>query len=335
MRVPNGSSLQSNNNLTNSGTIIVENGGALTGEVNGKVIYAPSITTESLPEGKVNEKYSASLTATGSDPINWGVTGSLPEGLTLSEKGTITGTPTASGDYLFTVTASNDAGSVSKELTIKVKHVHSYGEPTWEWANDNTAKAIFKCEKGDDTQSLSGIMSSKITKDATCDAKGIRTYTAKVTFGGKEYTATKDIEIPALSCNTSQGNDQPYDDGGPFTRNECGDVFDRWGNLIYDAPDCVVKPKPTTSPQTTLKPENTTETTLDPVETEEPEQSVEPEKTTTPKPTTQASSTPDSDVKVEKENSFGFIWWILGGIGVVIVGIVAYLVIKNNTEDDE
>ena len=444
LRVPNGSSLQSNNNLTNSGTIIVENGGALTGEVNGKVIYAPSITTESLAEGKVNEEYSTSLSASGSEPIEWSLTqGSLPTGFILSIDGKITGTATAPGDYVFTVTASNDAGSISKELTINikdvdpiysiknsgdisftdalegytpevktititndgnqpitleqpdsselfevgtlsktelnagqtaeftvqpktglsagsynenivitginngksisttvnvkfnVKHVHSYGEPTWEWANDNMAKAIFKCEKGDDTQNLSGIMYSKITKDATCDAKGIRTYTAKVTFGGKEYTATKDIEIPALSCNTSQGNDQPYDDGGPFTRNECGDVFDRWGNLIYDAPDCVVKPKPTTSPQTTLKPENTTEATLEPVKTEEPEQSVEPEKTTTPKPTIQASSTPDSDVKVEKENSFGFIWWILGGIGVVIVGIVAYLVIKNNTEDDE
>ena len=444
LRVPNGSSLQSNNNLTNSGTIIVENGGALTGEVNGKVIYAPSITTESLAEGKVNEEYSTSLSASGSEPIEWSLTqGSLPTGFILSIDGKITGTATAPGDYVFTVTASNDAGSISKELTINikdvdpiysiknsgdisftdalegytpevktititndgnqpitleqpvsselfevgtlsktelnagqtaeftvqpktglsagsynenivitginngksisttvnvkfnVKHVHSYGEPTWEWANDNMAKAIFKCEKGDDTQNLSGIMSSKITKDATCDAKGIRTYTAKVTFGGKEYTATKDIEIPALSCNTSQENDQPYDDGGPFTRNECGDVFDRWGNLIYDAPDCVVKPKPTTSPQTTLKPENTTEATLEPVKTEEPEQSVEPEKTTTPKPTIQASSTPDSDVKVEKENSFGFIWWIIGGIGVVIVGIVAYLVIKKNTEDDE
>lgn len=440
LTIGNGASLN-----TGSHEVIV-NGGTLNGEgkITGTVKYAPSITTEFLPEGKVNEEYATSLSANGSEPITWNVSdGNLPTGLSLSTNGKITGTPTASGDYFFTVTASNDAGSISKELTINikdvdpiysiknsgdisftdalegytpevktititndgnqpitleqpissklfevgtlsktelnagqtaeftvqpktglsagsyneiivitginngkststtvnvkfnVKHVHSYGEPTWEWANDNTAKAIFKCEKGDDTQNLSGIMSSKITKDATCDAKGIRTYTAKVTFGGKEYTATKDIEIPALSCNTSQGNDQPYDDGGPFTRNECGDVFDRWGNLIYDAPDCVVKPKPTTSPQTTLKPENTTETTLDPVETEEPEQSPEPEKTTTPKPTIQASSTPDSDVKIEKENSFGFIWWILGGIGVVIVGIVAYLVIKNNTEDDE
>ena len=122
LRIPSGSSLNSNNHLTNNGTIIVENGGVLTGETGGKVVYAPSITTESLPEGKVNEEYSDSLTADGSEPIEWSVTqGSLPTGLSLSKGGKITGKPTAPGDYVFTVTASNAAGSVSKELTIAVK----------------------------------------------------------------------------------------------------------------------------------------------------------------------------------------------------------------------
>lgn len=122
LRIPNGSSLNSNNHLTNNGTIIVENGGVLTGETGGKVVYAPSITTESLPEGKVNEEYSASLTADGAEPIEWSVTqGSLPTGLSLTKDGKITGKPTAPGDYVFTVTASNAAGSVSKELTIAVK----------------------------------------------------------------------------------------------------------------------------------------------------------------------------------------------------------------------
>ena len=124
LRIPSGSSLNSNNHLTNNGTIIVENGGVLTGETGGKVVYAPSITTESLPEGKVNEEYSAFLTADGSEPIEWSVTqGSLPTGLSLSKGGKITGIPTVLGNYVFTVTASNDVGSVSKELTITVKNV--------------------------------------------------------------------------------------------------------------------------------------------------------------------------------------------------------------------
>ena len=28
------------------------------------------------------------------------------------------------------------------------------------------------------------------------------------------------------------------DDGGPFTKNECGNVYDRWGNLIWASPAC-------------------------------------------------------------------------------------------------
>lgn len=121
LRIPNGSSLNSNNHLTNNGTIIVENGGVLTGETGGKVVYAPSITTESLPEGKVNEEYATSLSANGSEPITWNVTdGNLPTGLNLSTNGKITGIPTAPGDYVFTVTASNDVGSDSKSFSISV-----------------------------------------------------------------------------------------------------------------------------------------------------------------------------------------------------------------------
>lgn len=121
LRIPSGSSLNSNNHLTNNGTIFVENGGVLTGETGGKVVYAPSITTESLPEGKVNEEYSASLTADGSEPIEWSVTqDSLPTGLSLTKDGKITGKPTAPGDYVFTVTASNDVGSDSKSFSISV-----------------------------------------------------------------------------------------------------------------------------------------------------------------------------------------------------------------------
>ena len=121
LRIPSGSSLNSNNHLTNNGTIIVENGGVLTGETGGKVVYAPSITTASLPEGKVNEEYATSLSANGSEPITWNVTdGNLPTGLNLSTNAKITGIPTAPGEYIFTVTASNDVGSDSKSFSISV-----------------------------------------------------------------------------------------------------------------------------------------------------------------------------------------------------------------------
>lgn len=31
-----------------------------------------------------------------------------------------------------------------------------------------------------------------------------------------------------------------YDDGGPFTSDVCGNIYDRWGNKLYSAPSCVL-----------------------------------------------------------------------------------------------
>ena len=82
---------------------------------------APSITTSSLPDGKVGEAYSQILTATGTEPITWSISGELPKGLTLKETtGEISGTPTAEGTASFTVKATNSAGSNTKELSITI-----------------------------------------------------------------------------------------------------------------------------------------------------------------------------------------------------------------------
>ena len=104
---------------------------------------APTITTDTLPNGKVGEAYSHTLTADGTTPITWSVSGSaLPEGLTLNETtGEISGTPTAEGTAKFTVKAENSAGSDTKELSITITkdappaHEHSYGD----WSKDGTS----------------------------------------------------------------------------------------------------------------------------------------------------------------------------------------------------
>ena len=104
---------------------------------------APTITTDTLPNGKVGEAYSHTLTADGTTPITWSVSGSaLPEGLTLNETtGEISGTPTAEGTAKFTVKAENSAGSDTKELSITItkdappSHEHSYGD----WSKDGTS----------------------------------------------------------------------------------------------------------------------------------------------------------------------------------------------------
>ena len=82
---------------------------------------APSITTDTLPNGKVGMAYSQTLSADGTTPIKWSISGTLPEGLTLDENtGKISGTPTADGTAKFTVKAENSVGSDTKELSITI-----------------------------------------------------------------------------------------------------------------------------------------------------------------------------------------------------------------------
>ena len=85
----------------------------------------PTITTSSLSAGNIGDEYSATLTATGTKPITWSLKSgsSLPSGLNLTSNGVISGTPTVSGDYNFTVVATNSAGSVEKNLSLKIKNL--------------------------------------------------------------------------------------------------------------------------------------------------------------------------------------------------------------------
>ena len=83
-------------------------------------IEAPTITTDSLPDGTIGSLYSFTLQASGTAAI-WTVQdGSLPDGLTLLANGTITGTPSASGTFVFAVRAWNSEGNDAKELSINI-----------------------------------------------------------------------------------------------------------------------------------------------------------------------------------------------------------------------
>jgi len=66
---------------------------------------AVQITSTSIPAGQVGSAYSTTLAATGGvTPYTWSLSsGSLPGGLTLVAAGTISGTPTTSGSFSFTV----------------------------------------------------------------------------------------------------------------------------------------------------------------------------------------------------------------------------------------
>jgi large repetitive protein len=82
-----------------------------------------SITTSSLPNGKVGTAYSQTLAATGGTaPYTWAVTGTLPAGLTLSS-GVIGGTPTTAtpNPVSLTLEVTDSTGqSVTTSLSLKI-----------------------------------------------------------------------------------------------------------------------------------------------------------------------------------------------------------------------
>ncbi|MCL2131895.1 MAG: putative Ig domain-containing protein, partial [Lentimicrobiaceae bacterium] len=90
--------------------------------------------------------------ADGDEPITWSVIdGSLPTGLSLDgATGVISGTPSAEGNFTFTVEALNNYAADTKELTIRINSVgisnYKLGIINYSvYPNPTTGKITVKC----------------------------------------------------------------------------------------------------------------------------------------------------------------------------------------------
>ena len=85
--------------------------------VNARSASCPTIvlSPSNLPTGSVTAEYSQLITASGgTGPYNFSVTGgALPTGLTLSSAGTLSGPPATTGEFAFTITATDANGYTS------------------------------------------------------------------------------------------------------------------------------------------------------------------------------------------------------------------------------
>jgi hypothetical protein len=102
-----------------------DNGRTGTQNLSISITSALAITTTSLPGAVVGSAYSQPLAASGGiKPYTWTLSdGSLPPGLGISADGTISGTPTGSGDFSFTVKVTDSEGtpvSATQALSIQV-----------------------------------------------------------------------------------------------------------------------------------------------------------------------------------------------------------------------
>ena len=82
----------------------------------------PHITTDSLPNTTVDDKYRHSVDTDGyPDPSLSISDGELPPGLSLdAASGVLSGTATKAGEYSFSLTATNDHGADTKHYTVSV-----------------------------------------------------------------------------------------------------------------------------------------------------------------------------------------------------------------------
>ena len=80
---------------------------------------------------------------------------------------------------------------------------HAWGQPAWTWTGTESASAVFTC--GNDashTKTLTAAVTSQVTTEPGCESTGVRTYTATVTFQGKNYTDTCTETLPSLGHKT-------------------------------------------------------------------------------------------------------------------------------------
>ncbi len=182
-----------------------------------------SITSPAqLPTGVTGAAYSQTLTAAGGTaPYTWAVTqGQLPAGLSLSTGGAISGTPTITGSFNFTVQVIDNTGgkatqelslTIASGLTITTEATLPAGTLGVSYAQ--TLSAAGGAAPYSDWKVTSGILPAGLSLDAasgrisgTPTTAGTLKFTVQVKdasgkTGSKEFTLT--IQAAALTLTTA------------------------------------------------------------------------------------------------------------------------------------
>jgi len=211
-----------------------------------------------------------------------------------------------------------------EKLTIPATG-HAYGEPVWKWNDDYTASATFTC--GNDAshvETVNAAVTNEVTTEATCEADGVRTYTAKVTFEGEEYTDTKTETLPATGHDTELvgAKDATCTEDGYTGDEVCkvcgvtvkqGEVIPALGHDYKDGKCSRCGAEEPTTPVEPGKPGDSGKPTT-------PEKPAEPSQPTTP-------ATGDS-------SNMTALWVVLAVAGLGIIALVVLLVTKRSKKQN-
>lgn len=178
-------------------TVTVSNGGGSDSKeftINLNSDY-PYITTTALPDATMNTAYSQALAGSGPSPTYTVSSGALPSGLNLNPTtGQITGSSRAHGLATFTISKTNALGTVTKDLSIYVRHAAPTFTPNYNppVVRKNVAYKYQLVGTGDDvTYAISeGSLPTGLTLDPVT---GIISGTTSV-IGDFDITVTKTNE---------------------------------------------------------------------------------------------------------------------------------------------
>ena len=214
-----------------------------------------------------------------------------------------------------------------EKLTIPATG-HAYGEPVWSWTDDFKATATFTC--ANDTshvETVNAAVTNEVTTEATCETTGVRTYTAKVTFEGKEYTDTKTETLPATGHDTELvgTKDATCTEDGYTGDEVCkvcgvtvkqGEVLPALGHDYKDGKCSRCGAEEPTTPVEPGKPGDSGKPTT-------PEKPAEPSQPTTP----DTPATGDS-------SNMTALWVVLTVAGLGIIALVVLLVTKRSKKQN-
>ena len=271
------------------------------------------------PVWKWNDDFTASATFTcGNDAshvetVNATVTNEVTTEATCKADGVRT--------YTAKVTFEDKEYTDTKTETIAATG-HVYGEPVWSWTDGFKATATFTCANdASHVETVNAAVTNEVTTAATCEADGVRTYTAKVTFEGKDYTDTKTEVIPATGHDTELvgAKDATCTEDGYTGDEVCkvcqtvvkqGEVIPALGHDYKDGKCSRCGAEEPTTP-------------VEPGKPGEPSQPTQPEKPTTP----DTPATGDS-------SNMTALWVVLAVAGLGIIALVVLLVTKRSKKQN-
>ena len=192
--------------------------------------FVPEVTK---PDGtKLEEGKDYTVTYTVKDPIT-------------GEQVEIDDFTNVNGEITITITGKdNYSGTITKKYEIKQREIEFVGNSATKIYNGKEqAVDGYTVKLTDDTHGL--VSGHTATLAAGASRKDEGTSTGHITAAGevvimngkedvtKNYKITTTPGSITIKCSG-------WDDGGPFTTDTCGNVFDRWGNKIYEATSCNV-----------------------------------------------------------------------------------------------